>query len=39
MLHTMALSRAFTSAAELDLWLLRKTSPTAPSGYLPTVQV
>jgi hypothetical protein len=37
--QTMALSRAFTSAAELVLWLLRKSSPTRPSEYLPIVAV
>jgi hypothetical protein len=30
--HTIAESRALVSAAELDLWLFRKTSPMRPSG-------
>src|SRR5262245_59461424 len=35
----MALSRAFVSAAELDLWLVKKISPIRPSGNRPTVQM
>lgn len=38
-LKTIAASIAFTSAAELLLWLFRKISPTRPSENRPTVAV